>query len=93
MERKLGQGEPSATASLKRERSELPVAREATGRRLPDLTREEILEEEAAGGRLEQGVEQAWIDEATHRYEDIWRGDVDTQDADDVFREARTRLP
>ncbi len=35
---------------------------------------------------------QAWIEEAGHRYEEIRRGDVETQDSDDVFREARTRL-
>lgn len=35
---------------------------------------------------------QAWIEEAGHRYEEIRRGDVEAQDSDDVFREARARL-
>jgi hypothetical protein len=43
------------TTPHKRQRSELPVARAATGRTLPDLTNTEIQsildEEEAAGGR------------------------------------------
>jgi hypothetical protein len=99
MGQELRQGELSATASLlKRQRSELPIAREETGRTLPDLNSAEIhriLEEEVAGGRPnwpEEGIEQAWIEEVRHRSEEIRRGDVETQDSDDVFREARARL-
>jgi len=100
MGQELRQGELSATASLKRQRSELPVAREETGRRLPDLNSAEIYrileeEEEVAGGRPsgpEEDIEQAWIEEVRHRFEAIRRGDVETQDSDDVFREARARL-
>jgi hypothetical protein len=99
MEQELGQEEPAATASTKRQRSELPVTREATGRTLPDLTCADIhsiLEEEATGGgqprRSEEGIEQTWIEESQHRYEEIRRGEVETQDSDDVFREARARL-
>ena len=44
------------------------------------------------GEEAEEGVEQAWIEEAQHRYEEIQRGDVKAQDSDDVFREARARL-
>jgi len=44
------------------------------------------------GETAEEGVEQAWIEEAQHRYEEIQRGDVEAQDSDDVFREARARL-
>ncbi len=36
-----------------------------------------------------EGAEQAWIEEAQHRYEEIQRGDVEAQDSDAVFREAR----
>jgi len=48
-------GAPPATASHRRQRSELPVARSATGHTLPALTNAELQrilgEEEAAGGR------------------------------------------
>lgn len=44
------------------------------------------------GETAEEGVEQAWIEETQHRYEEIQRGDVEAQDSDDVFREARARL-
>jgi hypothetical protein len=48
-------GAPPRTAPLRRRRSELPVARAATGRTLPALTNLEIQQildkEEAAGGR------------------------------------------
>ncbi len=48
-------GAPSRTAPRKRQRSELPVARAATGRTLPALTNVEIQrildEEELASGR------------------------------------------
>lgn len=37
-------------------------------------------------------VEQALTEEARHRCEEIQRGEVKTQDSDDVFREARARL-
>jgi hypothetical protein len=37
-------------------------------------------------------ADQVWIEEAGHRYEEIRRGDVEAQDSDDVFREARARL-
>ena len=50
----LRQGAPSA-APLRRQRSELPVARAATGRTLPALTNAEIYrileEDEITGGR------------------------------------------
>jgi hypothetical protein len=46
---------PSATGLYRRQRSELPVARKATGRTIPALTGMEVQrildEEEAAGGR------------------------------------------
>lgn len=49
-------GTPPPSAPLRRQRSELPVARAATGRTIPALTNGEIErildEEEAAGGRL-----------------------------------------
>jgi hypothetical protein len=55
VEQGLSQGGPSPTAPSRRVRSELPVARAATGRKLPDLTNAEINrildEEEAAVGR------------------------------------------
>lgn len=55
VEQGLRQGTPSSATPLRRRRSELPVARAATGRTLPDLTNMEIHrildEEEAAGGR------------------------------------------
>ncbi|HEY0555187.1 MAG TPA: hypothetical protein VGG20_13035, partial [Thermoanaerobaculia bacterium] len=98
MGQEVRQEELSATASLKRQRSELPIAQEETGRTLPDLTNAEIhriLEEEVAAGRPsgpEEGVEQAWTEEAHHRFEEIRRDDVETQASDDVFREARARL-
>ena len=48
-------GTPPPTAPFRRQRSELPVARAATGHTLPALTNAEIQrildEEEAAGGR------------------------------------------
>jgi hypothetical protein len=43
------------------------------------------------GEEAEEGAEQAWIEEAQHRYEEIQRGDVEAQASDDVFREARVR--
>jgi hypothetical protein len=55
VEQGLRQGTPPSAAPLRRRRSELPVARAATGRTLPGLTNAEIHrildEEEAAGGR------------------------------------------
>lgn len=49
-------GAPSAAPPLKRRRSELPVARAATGRPLPALSNSDIQrlldDEEAAAGRL-----------------------------------------
>jgi hypothetical protein len=54
VEQGLGQGAPP-TASPRRRRSELPVAQQATGRTLPDLTNSEIHrildDEETVGGR------------------------------------------
>lgn len=44
------------------------------------------------GEAAEEGVQQAWLEEAQHRFEEIQRGDVEAQDSDDVFREARARL-
>lgn len=48
-------GGPPHTAPIRRRRSELPVARAATGRSLPSLTNADIQrifdEEESAGGR------------------------------------------
>jgi hypothetical protein len=44
------------------------------------------------GEEAEEGAEQAWIEEAQHRYEEIQSGKVEAQDSDDVFREARARL-
>jgi Putative addiction module component len=38
-----------------------------------------------------ESTDQAWIEEAGHRYEEIRRGDVEAQDSDEVFREARAR--
>jgi hypothetical protein len=43
------------------------------------------------GDAPEEGVEQAWTEEANRRLDEIRRGDVETQDSDDVFREARFR--
>ncbi|HEX3556374.1 MAG TPA: hypothetical protein VIA62_24405 [Thermoanaerobaculia bacterium] len=55
VEQGLGQGVPGSAAPLRRRRSELPVARAATGRTLPTLTNADIHrileEEETAGGR------------------------------------------
>ena len=55
VEQGLRQGALPPAIPLRRRRSELPVARAATGRTLPDLTNMEIHrildEEEAAGGR------------------------------------------
>jgi len=55
VEQGLRQEALQSTAPQRRRRSELPVARVATGRTLPDLTSAEIHrileEEEAAGGR------------------------------------------
>jgi hypothetical protein len=55
VEQGLRGGAPSSAVSVKRRRSELPVARAATGRTLPELTNAEIHrildEEEATGGR------------------------------------------
>lgn len=55
VEQGLRQGLGPPMAPLRRRRSELPIARGATGRTLPDLSSAEIHrileEEEAAGGR------------------------------------------
>jgi Arc/MetJ family transcription regulator len=55
VEQGLRQGAPLSDETLRRRRSELPVARAATGKTLPELTNAEIHrileEEEAAGGR------------------------------------------
>ncbi|MEO7416555.1 MAG: hypothetical protein ABI163_05810 [Thermoanaerobaculia bacterium] len=55
VEQGLRQGALSSTAPPRRRRSELPIAREGTGRTLPGLTSAEIHrileEEEASGGR------------------------------------------
>ncbi len=40
----------------------------------------------------EGAADQVWIEEAGHRYDEIRRGDVEAQDSDEVFREARARL-
>jgi hypothetical protein len=57
VEQGLRQSALSSTVPLRRRRSELPVARAATGRMLPDLTHAEIHrileEEETAGGRAD----------------------------------------
>jgi Arc/MetJ family transcription regulator len=57
VEQGLEQGTPRSTAPLRRRRSELPVARAATGRMLPSLTNADIdrilEEEETAGGRTD----------------------------------------
>lgn len=47
---------------------------------------------EDLGEAADEGVKQAWIEEAQRRYEEIRRGDVEVTDSDDVFREARARL-
>lgn len=39
----------------------------------------------------ENETEQIWAEEAEHRYQEIRRGDVEIQDSDEVFREARAR--
>lgn len=55
VEQGLRRATSSPPASPERERSELPVARAATGRPLPDLTNKELYaileEEEVTGGR------------------------------------------
>ncbi|MBW8875702.1 MAG: hypothetical protein JF614_12125 [Acidobacteria bacterium] len=55
VEQGLGQDALRSAAPLRRRRSELPVAREATGRTLPILTNADVYrileEEETAGGR------------------------------------------
>jgi hypothetical protein len=43
------------------------------------------------GDPATESTDQAWIEEAEHRYEEIRRGDVEAQDSDEVFREARAR--
>jgi len=43
------------------------------------------------GDPAAENTEQTWIEEAEHRYEEIRRGDVEAQDSDEVFREARAR--
>jgi hypothetical protein len=57
VEQGLEQGALRSTAPLRRRRSELPVARAATGRVLPSLTNADIYrileEEETAGGRTD----------------------------------------
>ena len=40
----------------------------------------------------EAETEQAWVEEAERRYQEIRRGEVEAQDSDEVFREARARL-
>lgn len=40
----------------------------------------------------ESSTEQIWIEEAERRYQEIQRGEVEVQDSDEVFREARARL-
>ena len=39
----------------------------------------------------ENETEQIWAEEAERRYQEIRRGDVEVQDSDEVFREARAR--
>lgn len=39
----------------------------------------------------EDETEQIWAEEAERRYQEICRGDVEAQDSDEVFREARAR--
>jgi len=55
VEQGLRRTAPAPAAPTRRRRSELPVARPATGRPLPDLTNADLYrileEEEAAGGR------------------------------------------
>jgi hypothetical protein len=57
VEQGLRQGQPSAPAPGRRRRSELPIARAATGRTLPARTAADLYrlleEEEAAGARLD----------------------------------------
>lgn len=36
-------------------------------------------------------TEQIWAEEAERRYQEIRSGDVEVQDSDEVFREARAR--
>ena len=44
------------------------------------------------GDTADNQTEQAWIEEAEHRYQEILQGEVEAQDSDEVFREARARL-
>ena len=39
----------------------------------------------------ENETEQIWAEEAERRYQEIRRDDVEVQDSDEVFREARAR--
>jgi len=42
-------------------------------------------------GSPEDSTEQIWFEEADRRYQEIRRGEVEAQDSDEVFREARAR--
>ncbi|HSG38738.1 MAG TPA: addiction module protein [Thermoanaerobaculia bacterium] len=44
------------------------------------------------GDTKDNETDQAWIEEAERRYQEIRRGEVEAQDSDEVFREARARL-
>ena len=38
-------------------------------------------------------TDQVWIEEAERRFQEIQRGEVEVQESDEVFREARVGLP
>jgi ATPase subunit of ABC transporter with duplicated ATPase domains len=68
---------------------------EAAVLRLPEKGRARLARVllSSLGEAAEEGVEQAWIEEAQHRYEEIQSGDVEAQDSDAVFQEARASVP
>ena len=66
---------------------------EAAALQLPEEGRARLAQAllSSLGDRGENESEQIWAEEAERRYQEIYRGDVEAQDSDDVFREARAR--
>ena len=42
--------------------------------------------------QVEEETDQVWADEAERRYQEIRRDEVELQDSEDVFKEARARM-
>lgn len=63
-------------------------------RSLPSPDRNRLLRDLIADidGEPEEGIDQAWLDEAHRRYQELQQGIVESIPAEEAIQEARTRL-